>query len=288
MAKSGSGSRPLAITCETLGWTKIPKRSESGTYTLRMSGEQVIAFKSPFSDSEHFVAEYRKKSVTLYDPDFKIGGSGLIVYRVNSLYAEQGNGGRDDYVYVFRPGEKGLGNAFAGDNEGNLTNAQITLSSYEDAFGETITPRSSIGSFDFTADITEDALCYSDERNSGIVIEVAAETSDSIIFTISCPDYTQADLWSTLTNADGATLPVDVGSMQTVVDGHDNAAFSLPSSYCIMRYDGSKWHDMGIAARNACTGTMAVRKGVLYFLSGEANDVVKLRQFKNDAWKNIA
>ena len=277
MERSAARSWPLAITRNNLGWTEIQERSAAGTHTLYEPGtgrEQAFAFKSPLSDTEYFVVEYRKKNTSVYDLDTHIGGTGLIVYRVNPNFADQGNFSGNDYVYVFRPGETGLGDA-----RGDALNAQVSSKG----------ARMSIGVSDLGADITQGALCYSDGRNSGIVIKATGETADSITFELTYPDYTAADLWDTLAGADGATLPVDVGNVQTVVDGHDMyAAFNLPSSYCIMRYDGSKWHDMGVVARNAYAGTMAVRKGVLYFLSGEANDVVMLRQFENGAWKDVA
>lgn len=115
-----SGSRlmrPLFITLQDCGWAEI-EEVEPGTHTLNApsaSGRSAVKFKSPYSDSEYFVAEFRSANTdignlsaldTAYDGfTYTIGGTGLVVYRVNPAAKDAGNKGDKDYVYLFRPNE---------------------------------------------------------------------------------------------------------------------------------------------------------------------------------------
>lgn len=287
-------SWPLAITRQTMGWTTLPERSQDGSYTLYAPGtdrEQAFMFKSPLNDNEYFVVEYRKQG-NKYDMealDGHIGGSGLIVYRINPAYADVGNIRGEDYVYVFRPGETGLGDAYAGGRGlPNLVNAQVSTSAYA-----TNLSRTSVGSADFSADITQGALCYSDGRNSGIVITPTAQSDDSITFTLAYPDYSQAGLWDAVESADGsgAAYDADVYDVQTVADGEDlYVSLDLFGSYQVARYDGSNWSDLGIAARGGVsTGQLAARDGVVYFLaSNNETGHFVLRKYDGSAWCDVA
>lgn len=96
----------------------IPEITKDGTYTLNplYNGKnQVYKIRSPKSETEYFVVEYRKpegafesslmlkayESQGVYDPN----RSGIIVYRINTLVDGKGNrNGPPDEVYVFRPG----------------------------------------------------------------------------------------------------------------------------------------------------------------------------------------
>ncbi|MCL2065644.1 MAG: T9SS type A sorting domain-containing protein [Candidatus Cloacimonetes bacterium] len=92
---------------------ELPLISQSGTYMLSPITEQNPDYPygyriaSPFSDTEFFVVEYRKKN-EIGNIDQAVPGSGLIVYRINTrdhggnLF--KGNSlGPPDNVYVYRP-----------------------------------------------------------------------------------------------------------------------------------------------------------------------------------------
>jgi len=92
------------------GWlSNIPEITALGTYWLKplASGSSGVAYRlaSPFSTSEYFVLEYRRKAGTF---DGSVPGSGLLVYRINSNFSGQGNasynpgGGIYDEIYLFR------------------------------------------------------------------------------------------------------------------------------------------------------------------------------------------
>ena len=66
--------------------------------------------------------------------------------------------------------------------------------------------RQEIGSLDLYKTITDNAICYSDGRNSGIHIKVTEQTADSIKFSIEFPDYDNMDMWQSVSNSDGSNL----------------------------------------------------------------------------------
>lgn len=281
-------SWPLAFTRQSLGWMTIPERSEGGVYTLSVpgsGGDQAIMFKSPLNDSEYFVAEYRKQGDhdDMSALDGFIGGSGLIIYRVNPAYASEGNIAGNDYVYVFRPGETGLGDA-----AGDVLHAQLVAPGYPGGV------RSSVGSSDLSKGVADGALCYSDGQNSGIVIKATSQENDSITFTLTYPDYTQADLWESVTNADGS-LPVfgaGVTDVQLASDGGSvYALVEAENAYRVIRYDGANWADLGVAGEGLYNGSIAVREGDLYFLAADYDSPGKgavLRQFDGSGWRETA
>ncbi|TAL69415.1 MAG: M6 family metalloprotease domain-containing protein [Bacteroidetes bacterium] len=81
--------------------TSIPLISSSGTYQLNpltTSYNNCYRINSPFSATEYFIVEYRRKTGTF---ESSVPGSGLLVYRINSTV----NGNQDgppDEVYVYR------------------------------------------------------------------------------------------------------------------------------------------------------------------------------------------
>lgn len=195
MAEHG-GSKlmwPLAVSRKDCGWTTVGDVG-AGTHTLYApaSGKtQAVAVRSPLSDSEFFVVEYRKANTDIGDlsaldtsqegSPMTIGGSGLLVYRVNTSAKAEGNTGDRDYVYLFRPGETGDGR---GDGTGDVRNAQLSLGG-----------RASLGSSDLSAGLADGAITLSDGQNSGIVVKVTSETPDSATFELSVTQG-QGNLWT--------------------------------------------------------------------------------------------
>ena len=84
---------------------EIPQISESGLYTLNpLSYPENNCFKipSPYSSTEYFVVEYRKKIPGTYE--MNLPGSGLLIYRINTALDGEGNAqGPPDEVYIYRP-----------------------------------------------------------------------------------------------------------------------------------------------------------------------------------------
>jgi M6 family metalloprotease-like protein len=80
----------------------IPALTAPGTYTLKpltASTDNVYRIPSPYSSTEYFVVEYRKKRSPF---ESSIPGEGLVVYRINSSYSGNASGPPDE-VYAYRP-----------------------------------------------------------------------------------------------------------------------------------------------------------------------------------------
>jgi hypothetical protein len=82
----------------------IPEIVASGTYSLyplQVASNNCFKIRSPNSSTEYFVLEHRKTRGF----DSKLPGTGLLIYRINTVKDGQGNsGGPPDEVYVYRPG----------------------------------------------------------------------------------------------------------------------------------------------------------------------------------------
>ncbi|MBL0174453.1 MAG: M6 family metalloprotease domain-containing protein [Ignavibacteria bacterium] len=80
----------------------VPEIRTPGTYTLKpttSATDNIFKIASPYSTSEFFVVEYRKRGGVF---ETSLPGDGLIVYRINS--ACRGNaGGPPDELYIYRP-----------------------------------------------------------------------------------------------------------------------------------------------------------------------------------------
>ncbi len=287
--------RPLAISRADCGWTAIEEVG-SGTHTLYAPGlgkRQAVMFKSPLSDSEYFVAEFRRANTDITDLSAldtsnsgrpsTIGGSGLIVYRVNPPMKDTGNKGAKDYVYLFRPGETTAADGVRGDGAGDVRNAQLSASG-----------RTSLGTTDMTKGLADGAITYSDGQNSGLVVRVKSQADDSISFEIAYPDYDAAGVWMPATSADGSCpLPAaGVLSAKTASDG--SRAYVLVqegtlanSTTRVYAYDGTAWTGLGVAGQNLTpTGICALGGKVYVLLTDHENVIVKV--WSGSAWSEAA
>jgi len=110
---------------------QIPKIEESGTYSLypvSSSENQVYKIQS-WNYEEDIYLEYRRT-----DPLFEsaLPSQGLLVYKVNNMYAGEGNaGGPPDEIYIYRPN----GNSNGG---GQISMAPL---SNNDSFGYSSNPQ---------------------------------------------------------------------------------------------------------------------------------------------------
>ena len=179
-----TASYPLVYTRSKLGWMQIETLKDSGTYTLwpaeGASGSRAYILKTPRSDSEFFVVEYRKKPENRQDYDYYIPESGLIVYRVNNAVDYHTNKEGNNYIYVFRK------------------DTTDPAKAQENAFKATVGGqyRSSLGSSDLNAHYTSDTIFYSDGSNSGIVIDnVVTKEDGSVSFDVEFPVLSADSYW---------------------------------------------------------------------------------------------
>lgn len=176
----GSPQYPLAYErMYFTHWIDIDTVTQNSTLTLddqaNADGNQAFILKLPLNDHEIFVVEYRKKPPINYTEkdslDCRIGGTGVIVYRVNLNVDGLTNLRGYTGIYVFRPqsGQPG----YTGNEILDVSHAYLPYK--DDSTGKT---RSTIGSADMSATLADGALTFSDGSNSGIVLKNIAVSAD--------------------------------------------------------------------------------------------------------------
>lgn len=140
---------------------EIREITQSGTYMLNpLTSPDMNCYmiKSPFSDEEYYVLEYRRKSGYF---EANLPGSGLIVSRVNP--SKNGNSeGPPDEIYVYRPGGSTISN---GD--------------YTEAFLSSASGRTSI------TDDTNPAGFLQDGNPGGLYISDIREDGSQVVFNVT-------------------------------------------------------------------------------------------------------
>lgn len=297
MAEHGGSKfmRPLAITRQDCGWDEI-EEVRAGTVQLSASGRggrQAVKFKTDAHATEYFVAEFRRANTDIANlaaldtssegSPMTIGGSGLIVYRVNPAMKAEGNGnkGEKDYIYIFRSGETG---GPRGDGAGDVRHAQLTVAD-----------RSVLGSADLAMGLLDGAITYSDGQNSGAVIRVTAQSDDSITFTLELPDADELGLWKAAADAAGATTPLGTGFTETsLIKAADGSVYQLcekktsgGASAC--RYDGSSWKNLGAFATGFAGFGAVVHDGAFYVAGVRYRDgMIGLWRHDGGQWVSVA
>lgn len=160
----------------------LPVIKNSTTVTLSKpnfsdpSEKRAVKIQASSSNpKEYFIAEYYEPHDQR--PNFASKDKGVIIYRINENNRNSGNynnddSGKSDLVYIFRPGENNPG---AG--QGEL--ALAPLNSSRPTFGKTLSTNQ---------DFDNQTIYYSDGSNSGIIVEVINETTDSITLKIKFPE----------------------------------------------------------------------------------------------------
>ena len=302
---------PLAITREDIGWSTTastvsnlnaqdnPDGTKSATYTLyapESNKQQSLKIKTPFSNSEYFMVEYRQKGEHYYGSlDNLLDGSGLIAYRVNPSYKGVGNRDSKDYVYVFRPGETNTTEAFRGDGGGEIEKAYISAN--------TGSARASMGNSDFSKGLTDGALTYSNGQNSGLVISAMSQTEDSITFKITYPDYAAAGAWQeAVDNSGKSPLPqnnvLNTSSVSGLLDGKtvtyvlSQTGTFQNANTTVHCFDGVNWRNLNSPASGlSANASLYYLNNVLYVLSTKterSSNQVCLHSYQNGQWVQIA
>ena len=185
-------SWPLAyLRAHFSGWVTLPELNESArNISICAPGEagnQAYVIRSQRNPYEVFVVEMRHQTRPQSNDtlDSRIGGTGLIVYRVDTTVDGLSNYFGSTGVYVFRPQPDRNGYA-EGSERATVNNAFLSAES----------GRTFIGSADPNAGLAQGALTFSDGTNSGIVIsDVSAAQGGSMTFSVSIPQANAQDLW---------------------------------------------------------------------------------------------
>ncbi|NOR87696.1 MAG: M6 family metalloprotease domain-containing protein [Bacteroidales bacterium] len=154
------------------GWIdEIPEITETGYYSLNPlenSENNIFKIMSPNHDWEYFVLEYRVKDGVF---EAQIPGTGLIVYRINSLYEGQGNAqGPPDEVYLYRPSGTTTIN-------GSTANAHFSLESGRTEINNETNPR----------------LFLTNDEFGGIEISEVSSAGETISFFVNLPGEPEAN-----------------------------------------------------------------------------------------------
>lgn len=177
-------SYPLAyLRSHFTGWGTLPELNVS-TRNVPICppgerGPQAYLIRCRRSPGEIFVVEMRRQTSPLDDNalDSRIGGTGLIVYRVDTTVDNLSNYCGSTGVYVFRP-QPGQNGYVEGSERATVNNAFLSAES----------GRTSIGTTDRSAGLAQGALTFSDGSNSGIVIsEVSALQNGGMTFSVTIP-----------------------------------------------------------------------------------------------------
>jgi len=113
--------------------------SNYGTYTLNpitSSTNNCYRINSPNSSTEYFIVEYRRKTGTFEN---SIPGSGLLVYRINTLAGDGNASGPPDEVYIYRPGGTTSAN-------GTISSANFSAETGRTSINDTTNPSSFLSS----------------------------------------------------------------------------------------------------------------------------------------------
>ncbi|WP_148324380.1 immune inhibitor A domain-containing protein [uncultured Clostridium sp.] len=276
---SNSKFMQYPLTYLRSGWVNIDTITESGRYTLNPAssseGTQGIIIKTPFSEKEFFVVEYRKKGNPYKDElEAKIPGTGLIIYRVNTDKNTNFTG-PEDYIYVFRPGETG-----EGDGNGDLTKSFLSLES----------GRTSYGLSDLNAKITDGAITYSSGINSGIVIKNVSSAGDTISFDIDIPDLSNVGIWSLVGNTSVNNSHSDEFSMD-VVNNEVYVTYTEEDNSNLLKvakFNGTSWTELGSGIADKCYDSkIKVHNGTPYVIYHDSNYKLVAEKFENSEWKKI-
>ncbi|HCL4445785.1 TPA: M6 family metalloprotease domain-containing protein [Clostridium botulinum] len=115
----------------------IKEISNPGKYSINKIGNESnnsYIIKSPNSDKEYFVVEYRKREGKY---DSNLPGEGLLVYRINTAYAGMGNANGSDEIYLYRPNAsytaEALASAAFGYNRSSINSKELFLSDGRDS-----------------------------------------------------------------------------------------------------------------------------------------------------------
>lgn len=243
---------PLAYTRKELGWIDIPEITESKTYTLTTpqlnSNGYAMILRTPYSDKEFFVLEYRKlgtAGVTTNKVDLMdtgIGGSGLIIYRVNTDNTEKSNL-TSDYIYLFRAGES--------ETEASREGARRGYLSAESG-------RTSFGSNDPAVTSAANAITYTDGTNSGIIIKNVGSAGNTITFDVEYSIDLTDDYW-------------------------EPASFQSLSMSNGMGIDAALWNGQLYGSNFK----LASYNGKLYGLCSNNNFQAELFQYSNGSWQSV-
>ena len=272
-------------------WFDIPVVTQSCTdYSLYAASaatwetrnQQAVILKTPYSDTEFFVLEFRKKGTKIdsKEYDYIAHGSGLIVYRVNT--SEFASNAEDTplKVYVFRPGD-----------EYNSYGREAGKGDIFRSFLSEECGRTSYGSADAAATLTDGALTYSDGSNSGIVISnVGSASGDRISFDITYHDVSaDGGYWSSVAEQTTSGLFALDSCMDS--DGtvyYIQKTMSPDNKIYLYQYADAQWKLLDTLPDSSGFDYHLLRYQDVLYVAYNTGSSVQLLQWKEaEGWKTV-
>jgi M6 family metalloprotease-like protein len=193
LMQNGSGHMTAYMKWKYTGQTwisSIPEITKSGDYSVKAltsPTKNCYKIKSPYSSTEFYILEYRKKT-GIYESN--LPGTGMIISRINSLVGGNSNGPPDE-VYICRP----QGTIYS---NGDLSIAALSNLAGRPSFNTNSNPR------DF----------LSDGSDAGIDITNIALRGDSMTFHVNFTEnLMQKSLWLVTADSFEASAGYNPGTM---------------------------------------------------------------------------
>ena len=276
---------PLAyLRSGITGWFAIPSVTQSTKgYTLYTPGaaaadasvrnKQAVILKTSYSDTEFFVLEYRKKAGTNTEYDYSLYNSGVLIYRVN-LRTSTNYVGEQDMIYVFRPGDRYDSNG----RELAVGNPE------EEASLSKENGRTSYGSSNPNATLTEGAITYADGTNSGIVISnVGSAGGDRITFDITYADVSGGSYWTAVGEQANNAYQMD-----SYMDADGTFYFlqsqDMRTAY-LWKYDGKIWTKCSTVLNNAGQKFQLEKYNGRFYAACQSGTTLRLSEWNGSSWK---
>lgn len=291
MATNGSFLQyPLSYMRAQQGWIDTREITSNGRYTLtavsESGGDKVFVLKTPISDSEMIVLEYRKKNSSLYGFEHRIPSSGLLMYRVDTKVLDHTNIAGQNYIYVYRPDVT--------DPEAGRDVLPSGLNAVYGAALDVANGETEYGSTDLSKTFTDNTLYYSDGKNSGIYISGLELSPDGnqLSFNITFADYGTADLWENLgsafynNNYGDAVLYADKNS-KTLYMAYSRGS-GTNTVVQVYKWNNSAWETVGTAVNGAILPGVAVCGNQLYLSYQRAdNGQTLICRLENNRWNVV-
>lgn len=223
----------------------------------------------------------RREKGSPYDSDSldaAIGGSGIIVYRVDTTVVGLSNYFGKNGIYIFRP-QQGQNGFVSGNEKQTLNNAFLSKES----------GRTSIGNTDLNKGLEDGALTFSDGTNSGIVISnISNASGDKMTFDVTIPDASQYDMWEDTGFGKNENYE---STALTEADGKKIAAgYNSGGTLQLYSYQNEKWESYGTPYSEKA-GIWELKMfslnneiGVVYT---DGNGTLHVIIFDGNSWKHV-
>ena len=219
----------------------IPEITTPGTYTLNplsSSTNNCYKIRSPWSASEYWVVEYRKKTTTFEN---SLPGEGLLVIRINPAYNGNANGPPDE-VYIYRPNGTTTADGSPGSANFNATAGRTAIS-----------------------DTTNPSSFLTDGTPGGLSISGIGAVGSTISFTVDFP-YVSTSLLKVKATNTGTSVTVSPNDLFGNGNGTtdftryylNGQAVTLTAPAVSGALGFSRWYQDGIAYSTSPTASVTM------------------------------